>query len=582
MPDPPEPGTASGDAPEDPSAPAAPTNTAGGPTSVTASAGPVLPKFLLDRDVFADPSKTPAPTLAPIVLVSPPKPPGNAPAAPPQPDPPWDMIELFPITFGGKPLGGSQVFSIADGGKGDYVLESTSPRKAAGTVRRGVRRDMAERLIEAEQQIYQFLSDTNGGAELSEGELDGQMGIGGLGAYQFRPGLHAFGTAVDLDVSLNPYIPTRKGSLFGGEAHREFTLAQRADFIFRPVVEVYDRACELVYGKGTTADAHWNDPGDKETAFDAFLRFEKIDLALKWMLRLCYTPISANLNLLEDGTFNGAKAPPMPRHDPVPLAEFAQRLRERWDQDPAFQKLHPELASGIKDPTGAPLASLYQTIIADHATLRLGWVRNSPTPVMTGTGKAAVMTGAVAKVSRDPCNGFLGLRPWVVSVLRDKQRLRWGLVDFGSESGDVMHFDLGQKEGLSRDHPLVKRLTAAQQREFFTVAGPPVIRAASVKERPKQPKVTVAAGTTTTDAIDVSAGQTLVVELVQPNENAVLERRPSADQPWLTINNTRSVGRTREWKIPDDLAGQAMLVRVRNALPSGPSLEELRVNVAAA
>jgi hypothetical protein len=42
---------------------------------------------------------------------------------------------------------------------------------------------------------------------------------------------------------------------------------------------------------------------------------------------------------------------------------------------------------------------------------------------------------------RDPMRGFLSLNRDFVIALRDGGGLAWGAIDFGKESGDIMHFD---------------------------------------------------------------------------------------------------------------------------------------------
>jgi hypothetical protein len=42
---------------------------------------------------------------------------------------------------------------------------------------------------------------------------------------------------------------------------------------------------------------------------------------------------------------------------------------------------------------------------------------------------------------RDPLRGFLSLDRDLVIALRDSGRLAWGAIDFGEQSGDIMHFD---------------------------------------------------------------------------------------------------------------------------------------------
>ena len=43
---------------------------------------------------------------------------------------------------------------------------------------------------------------------------------------------------------------------------------------------------------------------------------------------------------------------------------------------------------------------------------------------------------------RDPLNGFLNLHGDLVFALRQHARLAWGAIDFGLNSGDIMHFDM--------------------------------------------------------------------------------------------------------------------------------------------
>jgi hypothetical protein len=50
---------------------------------------------------------------------------------------------------------------------------------------------------------------------------------------------------------------------------------------------------------------------------------------------------------------------------------------------------------------------------------------------------------------RDPLRGFLSLDRDLVIALRDSGRLAWGAIDFGAQSGDVMHFD-ARPDGVGR------------------------------------------------------------------------------------------------------------------------------------
>ena len=50
---------------------------------------------------------------------------------------------------------------------------------------------------------------------------------------------------------------------------------------------------------------------------------------------------------------------------------------------------------------------------------------------------------------RDPLRGFMSMSRDLVIALRDSGRLAWGAIDFGAESGDIMHFD-ARPDGVGR------------------------------------------------------------------------------------------------------------------------------------
>ncbi|GHE16252.1 hypothetical protein GCM10011376_08620 [Nocardioides flavus (ex Wang et al. 2016)] len=50
---------------------------------------------------------------------------------------------------------------------------------------------------------------------------------------------------------------------------------------------------------------------------------------------------------------------------------------------------------------------------------------------------------------RDPLKGFMSMNRDLVIALRDSGRLAWGAIDFGAESGDIMHFD-ARPDGVGR------------------------------------------------------------------------------------------------------------------------------------
>ena len=80
-------------------------------------------------------------------------------------------------------------------------------------------------------------------------------------------------------------------------------------------------------------------------------------------------------------------------------------------------------------------------VTRDLSNLRLGATRALNAAGREVTVEQSNFTG------RDPCKGFLNLSRDLVVALRDAAGLAWGAVDFGAESGDVMHFDC-RKDGV--------------------------------------------------------------------------------------------------------------------------------------
>lgn len=212
-------------------------------------------------------------------------------------------------------------------------------------------------------------------------------GVGGYRAATPNKGAsyHGRGLAIDVDVTPNPYIATRTGSTFGGEA------AGAELGVRRPAVEVCDRAC----GGPGAADLSARRKG--ETTAAVFDRFERVNTAL----RTYFAP------------YFRADAASIKRR---PVEGFATATYE------AFAPLAPELLPGVT------IASVPLQVLRDYEAVRVPMVAGAPSRRPGET--------------RNPARGIMNLRRPVVLALCDVGGLRWGASDFGrGSSGDMMHFD---------------------------------------------------------------------------------------------------------------------------------------------
>ncbi len=109
------------------------------------------------------------------------------------------------------------------------------------------------------------------------------------------------------------------------------------------------------------------------------------------------------------------------------------------NQDPPF-----DWRGYFGDDTQPSVRSVLRRIMADYVTLagRSGPAvpgESYPQPRATGGGDRPFAGGGAA---RDPLSGFLSIRREIAEALSE-QGLRWGAVDLGGQSGDIMHFDDG-------------------------------------------------------------------------------------------------------------------------------------------
>ena len=229
--------------------------------------------------------------------------------------------------------------------------------------------------------------------------------VGPFGGQDNRPGNHAYGIAIDIVSDANPYVMNEKGE----------------GAIDAATAPVYERIATTMLGRPTVITPHKgkDDPTGLQTA-----SYEQI--AEENDAMVAYFSV---LKKPED-----PDAPPPPKNAPKPL--------------PA-----PKAMSGR---TFAPevLAALDVKQVQADYDLLLGRGQKPK----KGTDFPFVRGGP--GLERDPARGFLTIRKEVVDAFRG-EGLRWGATDFQGASGDVMHFDDGNRhadyEKYGREHPTAKR-----------------------------------------------------------------------------------------------------------------------------
>ncbi|MGX7672508.1 hypothetical protein [Plantactinospora sp. DSM 117369] len=243
-----------------------------------------------------------------------------------------------------------------------------------------------------------------------------------------RPGdgRHATGAAVDLNVTECPYIVTRTGETYGGEAAAHDQQEMR-----RRVVEVYDRAVAFFTVSGRRSDTSIRVNDTIEVTYDRFRELsDALVFYLSWAVSAAHVRVNrppiADAHALPDGhpALRAIPAPELaqPADAAIPAIEFLY-ADEFWAQNHQGWPYGPE--------------QQYWQMLRDYETVRTPLLHGNPAQPITAT--------------RNPAHGFLQLRKELVcslihvgDAIIGTRRMRWGASDFGArESGDVMHFDLG-------------------------------------------------------------------------------------------------------------------------------------------
>jgi hypothetical protein len=215
-----------------------------------------------------------------------------------------------------------------------------------------------------------------------------------VGGYRKAAGYHGRGLAIDIDVTPNPYIATRTGSTFGGEASGLDLRPER-----RAAVEVCDRVC----GGPGLADLSARrriDADTVESTAAVFDRFEVVNVALRHYFAPYFRADTGNIK---------------------------RRPMKGWRE-----ASHGALLGAMRAELLPGVVEVPHQVLLDYEAVRIPMVAGSP----------ARMPGE----TRNPARGLMNLRRPVVIALCDVGGLRWGMSDFGrGSSGDGMHFDTASK-----------------------------------------------------------------------------------------------------------------------------------------
>ncbi len=245
---------------------------------------------------------------------------------------------------------------------------------------------------------------------------------------------HASGSALDINVTCNPYMPVRgaDGTL-GGEVHKPpqdkntkkpvFTGNVRQlhiDKIWRPAMIIYDRAQTLFEGKPADVRPDFS----HANAADMYTRFRTLSYSLEAYFRLAFNTVRSKANPLQK-SFAEFKT------------GFLNDLQDNLIDPNALHIDGTPLVPAVSGPNPDPtLQAFYDQIVADYAFFKFPTV--SGNVVIAADGSISLPPIA----QRDPCNGVFNVRQEVFMEMVKVQKLRWGGAMFGPDSGDNMHFDL--------------------------------------------------------------------------------------------------------------------------------------------
>jgi hypothetical protein len=338
--------------------------------------------------------------------------------APPPPKPSFDEI----VQEMGPGLGGPFADYAA------FAGSMVSGKFLGHDIARGVRPEFLAKLDQAKTAIdAQYTKSGN--------KPPAGYGINGVGGFRSKAGPHGWGLAIDIDGGINPYVMHEAG---------EGKLDTR-------LVPVYHRIAGFML----------NSPIGNEQSI-----IPKIITSGASMTGAAKQTREARLGEYYDRLALESKAMQdyfalMKSADPTAIATF---LAGPW------KTTHPA-------QTPPSVDDVRLAMWEDYAALGGQIPKGGPPGV---TGFKAPDNSAVdppfaprGQTQQDPAGGFLTI-PREVAIGLGQTLTRWGAIDFGGESGDVMHFDDMNGLGLEAS----KATAAAQAKKTAAPAAKPAAPAA--------------------------------------------------------------------------------------------------------
>jgi hypothetical protein len=273
----------------------------------------------------------------------------------------------------------------------DYVAKEVKPATLFGlTVDGGLRPDFYKKLKQAEDDAKKLITPTPTSAK--------DWGISSISGCQVRRrGWHPWGMAVDIDYIKNPYVMHESGE----------------PAMDKLVTPIYHRIARLVLKRDSVVPKGITESVKGETKA---ARTSRLYDRLKEESDAMVTYFKAMVD--------------------------TKLLQKELDKHVPFDARFWEDTWGVKDMT--PSHDTLQEIMMKDYVLLSGKAgpaisgKTYPDPKVLLKG----ISGDVPFVKRDPEKGFLAIRKEIITCCTNLG-LRWGAIDFGGESGDVMHVDDG-------------------------------------------------------------------------------------------------------------------------------------------
>lgn len=308
----------------------------------------------------------------------------------------FDYDDRFSATVLSEATTDEIAAELGYGSVSDYVSKIVKPATLFGlSVGGGLHPDFYKKLQQAEKAAALLIHADGSAVKQSE------WGITNIGGCQpRRRGWHPWGLAVDIDYIKNPYVMHESGE----------------PAMDKLVAPIYHRIARLIYQRDSVIPKDITETVKGESKKDRTSRLYD--------------------SLLEEHEAMKTYFRAMP--DEKQIEKLMSSIDKSILQSAAFWKD----VWGIENQT--PTAAILQQIMMrDYVALsgKAGAAisgQTYPDPKKIHKG----ISGDPPFVGRSPENGFLTLRKEIVMALTGAG-LRWGAIDFGASSGDVMHFDDG-------------------------------------------------------------------------------------------------------------------------------------------